>query len=135
MPEHDLGRLLATLDAGRRKGEFVYVERPGFDAPLAAAAEAMVREDGAVSYVIRRERVAALGLPPSEATFPCAWISLRVHSALDAVGLTAAFSAALGARGIPCNVLAGARHDHLLVPTDRADEALQVLGELQARHA
>jgi uncharacterized protein len=53
-----------------------------------------------------------------------------VHSALDAVGLTAAVSRALAAAGLSCNVLAGLHHDHLLVPAGRADEALAVLREL-----
>ena len=29
-----------------------------------------------------------------------------------------------------CNVLAGYHHDHLLVPAERGDEAVQVLREL-----
>ena len=46
-----------------------------------------------------------------------------MHSALEAVGLTAAVATALAAAGIPANVLAGYSHDHLLVPEDRADDA------------
>jgi hypothetical protein len=54
-------------------------------------------------------------------------ISLGVHSALEAVGLTAAVSAALAARGIASNIIAGKHHDHILVPLDRADDALAAL--------
>ncbi|MBG6106956.1 hypothetical protein [Frigoribacterium sp. CG_9.8] len=32
--------------------------------------------------------------------------------------------------GISCNVLAGAHHDHILVPLARTDDALRVLHEL-----
>ena len=53
-----------------------------------------------------------------------------MHSSLEAVGLTAALSGALAARGIACNVLAGYVHDHLLVPWDRADEATECLEAL-----
>ncbi len=60
-----------------------------------------------------------------------AWITLRVDSTLEQVGLTALFSRALADTGISCNVLAGLRHDHLLVPADRADEALEVLRGLR----
>jgi hypothetical protein len=37
---------------------------------------------------------------------------------------------ALADAGISCNVLAGFFHDHLLVPKDRADDALVVLRRL-----
>jgi len=39
-------------------------------------------------------------------------------------------SAALAASSIGCNVVAGAHHDHLFVPFDRAAEALAILGAL-----
>ena len=48
-----------------------------------------------------------------------------MDSTLEQVGLTALFSRALADAGISCNVLAGVHHDHLLVPADRADEALE----------
>ncbi len=57
-------------------------------------------------------------------------MTLDVHSALEAVGLTAAFSAPLAELGIACNVLAGYIHGHLLVPVDRADEAIGYLTAL-----
>ena len=45
----------------------------------------------------------------------------------DAVGLTAAFSTALGNAGISANVVAAYYHDHIFVPTDKAEKALNVL--------
>nr|WP_231980396.1 ACT domain-containing protein [Tessaracoccus coleopterorum] len=61
-----------------------------------------------------------------------AWITLTVHSSLEAVGLTAAVAGRLARAGIACNMLAGAHHDHLLVPTERADEVLLLLAGLSA---
>ena len=55
---------------------------------------------------------------------------LDVHSALDAVGLTAALSSALAEEGIAANVLAGYFHDHILVPADRVDDAIECLTRL-----
>jgi uncharacterized protein len=52
------------------------------------------------------------------------------NSSLQAVGLTAAVSGKLAAKGIPANVVAGFYHDHLFVPSDRAQEALAALREL-----
>jgi uncharacterized protein len=58
------------------------------------------------------------------------WITLSVHSALEAVGLTAAFSNALAQHNISCNVVAGYYHDHIFVPTHQSLEAIKVLENL-----
>jgi len=53
-----------------------------------------------------------------------------VHSALEGVGLTAAVTSALADMGIACNVVAGFHHDHLFVPWQRREEALDALRRL-----
>ena len=50
--------------------------------------------------------------------------NLEVNSALDAVGLTGAFANALAEAGLSCNVVAGAMHDHLFVPLNDVERAL-----------
>ena len=70
-----------------------------------------------------------LGLERS-AAFRC--IRLKVHSSLQAVGLTAAVSTWLARHGISANLLTGAYHDHLLVPEGDAQRALRVLEELSS---
>lgn len=62
--------------------------------------------------------------------FIAAWIRLDIHSALDAVGLTAAFSNALGKAHISCNVIAAYYHDHIFVAEKDAEKAMQVLKAL-----
>ena len=57
-------------------------------------------------------------------------ITLEIHSSLDAVGLTAAFSNALTSHGISANVIAGYYHDHIFVPKDKAKLAMKALIEL-----
>ena len=54
----------------------------------------------------------------------------KFESDLEAVGMTAAISRALADAGIACNVLAGSRHDHLLVPWNRRDDAVVILSGL-----
>ena len=125
--ERDLARLLGSLNVTARTGEFAFVARPAPDPALATSALAMVTEDEGITYVLPCEVADARGLPYD---FRAAWLTLGVHSALDAVGLTAAFASALARRGIACNVLAGFHHDHLLVPADRRDDALTVLAGL-----
>ncbi len=116
--ERDLARLLAGMRPELRPGEYVFVPGEPDDAL------ATVREPEGPSAVIAREAADAAGLPYD---FVAAWITLTVHSALDAVGLTAEVGARLADAGIACNVIAGARHDHLLVPHDRAQDALAAL--------
>ena len=59
-------------------------------------------------------------------------ITLKVHSSLTAVGLTAAVAGQLTRYGISANVIAGYYHDHIFVQAERADEAIQALSMLSA---
>lgn len=128
--EKDLGKLLATLDVRQREGVFVYATlQPGAplpDMPLSA----VITEVEGTTLVLRQTDADEAGLT---AEFPAAWLTLTVHSSLDSVGLTASVSAALAVAGIPCNVIAGFHHDHLLVPVDQVDEAMAALTALRER--
>ena len=83
-----------------------------------------VREDEGFTVVVPEEIAKRLGV---EIVFRSAWITLTAASALDDVGLTAAFSRLLGDAGISCNVVAGVHHDHIFVPEARGQEALRIL--------
>ena len=54
-------------------------------------------------------------------------ITLQIHSSLDAVGLTAAFSTASAKNNISANVVAGFYHDHILVAKQDAEKAIETL--------
>ena len=58
-------------------------------------------------------------------------ISLNVHSSLDAVGLTAAFSTKLAEKNISANVVAAYYHDHIFVPEAKAEQALAAISEFR----
>ncbi len=60
-------------------------------------------------------------------------ITLKVHSSLEAVGLTAAFASVLGEHNISANVVAGFYHDHIFVQSDRADSAMAALKTLSQK--
>lgn len=126
--EKDLHTLLAALRPVTREGDYVYALWPD-GKPLAGHIAAAVREAEGLTVVLPRTDADTLGL---KYDFVAAWITLQVHSSLEAVGLTAAVSAALTEAKISCNVLAGFHHDHLLVPVADAERALEVLHELSA---
>jgi hypothetical protein len=127
--EKNLQALLAGMHPVQRTGEYVYVLWP-HGRPLAPRIEAAVREAEGLTVVLPRTEADKEGLSYD---FVGAWITLEIHSALEAVGLTAAVSRALTDARISCNVLAGFHHDHLLVPAAEAARALEVLAELSAR--
>ena len=100
-------------------------------APANGAVVTVAEPEGR-TLVLPRERAASLGLAYG---FVASWITLRVHSSLDAVGLTAAVATALAAEGISANVVAGYYHDHVFVPWVRASDALDALRALGAGDA
>ncbi|CAM5654747.1 ACT domain-containing protein [Streptomyces atroolivaceus] len=127
--ERDLRTLLHGLRPELRPGRYVYVTLPGGDVPRSVTPVVTVSEQEGLTLVVQEAQAVAAGL---DHHFVAGWITLRVHSALEAVGLTAAVSLALTDAGISCNVVAGFHHDHLFVPYARAAEAVQVLEALAA---
>ncbi len=124
--ERDLAKLLDDLDVERREGVYTFVT--GEWPVLAPEAHATVIEPEGHTYVVTVDDAHRAGAP---VTFEAAWLTLRVHSALDGVGLTAAVSKVLADAGIACNMLAGYHHDHLLVPVARAGDAISLLRSLR----
>ncbi len=128
-PVSDLATLLATMAPALDPQAWAWCLLPAGEAAPADAL-ACVREPEGTTVVVPEPTALARGWP---VLFRCAWIMLRVHSDLAAVGLTAAVAGALAQAGISCNVVAGVHHDHLFVPVDRAQDALATLRRLQAR--
>ena len=127
-PVSDLAELLAGLDPELHEGEYVFCTvPPDMDLPAGLDPVVTVREAAGRTLVLTRDAAENAGLA---GTFRSAWITLRVRSALTAVGLTAAVATALTRDGIACNVSAGFHHDHLFVPVDQADRALAALAAL-----
>lgn len=123
----DLRDLLRGLDPIQRPGVWVYAELPK-DAPCPAGTVFTVMENEGRTVVLLEDDARNAGLQP---LFRAAWITLCVHSALEAFGLVVQVSSRLADVGMPCNIIAGARHDHILVPYDEVREALKALRDLQ----
>lgn len=99
-------------------------ERTG---PVPAGALALFREAEGLSLILPDDEALRLDLPRE---MPMRRITLGVHSALDGVGLTAAVAGALAREGIACNMVAAYHHDHVFVPAQMAERALELLQEL-----
>lgn len=126
--ETDLVVILENLTVATRPGTFAVTRADG-PVALGDGVAALIGEPEGVTVVAERDVAQARGW---DVAFEAAWLTLDVHTSLDAVGVTAAVATALAARGIPCNVLAGYFHDHLLVPTDRVDDAIDCLRTLRS---
>jgi hypothetical protein len=128
LPVTNLAVLLQSMSPLLNPGAYVFATVHEALALDLRQVVACVREPEGLSVVLAVADARRCGLPTE---VPFAWITLSVHSDLQAVGLTAAFAAALGAEGISCNVVAGHQHDHIFVPLARAQDAMAALHALQ----
>jgi len=122
--EKDLATLLATMEPRLQEGDFVFCSVPLIDGVDLKEVVLFFREQEGVTLILRKEIADRLGFAYG---FVAAWITLTVHSSLEAVELTAAFSKALAAAEISCNVVAGYYHDHIFVGKKEAGRAMDVL--------
>lgn len=128
---NDLGVLLASMEPVLNEGVYLFAVLPDKHPMPLGEAVAAVREAEGWTVVVEESKAAHYGL---EGSFRAAWMTLNVHSDLEAVGLTAAFAAALGKENISCNVIAGCFHDHIFVPHHQAQKAVRTLQALQRQY-
>ncbi|WP_259781639.1 ACT domain-containing protein [Aestuariispira ectoiniformans] len=129
--ETNLEKLIASMEPVLRPGEFVFMTFPfGERVPNALEPVMLFHEAEGTTIIVDKETADHLEL---EYVFPCHMITLNVHSALEAVGFMAQVATVLAEAGIPVNPVAGYFHDHIFVPSDRADDALSILQLLAAK--
>ena len=122
--ETDLAKLLKDMKPELNEGEYVFCIIDTFQQAVALNPVCIFQESEAVTIVLHKQQADDAALPYS---MTCAWITLTVHSSLEAVGLTAAVSNALADVNISCNVAAAYYHDHIFVPVRDAQRAMDVL--------
>lgn len=127
--ETALATLLRSMSPQLHEGDYVFCTLPDQRIPEGCEIIGSFREQEGLTLILERQQAQQAGLAFE---YVAARITLNVHSALEAVGLTAAFASALGKAGISCNVIAGYYHDHLFVGRGDAERALQVLRQLAA---
>ena len=126
--ETDLQKLLQNLTPELNEGAYVFCTLgPNETTVIPDETIAWFHECEGMTVVLPISHANKLNLPY---TSVFSWITLNIHSSLEAVGLTAAVSQALSQAGISCNIIAAYYHDHLFVPLDSAHHALKILRKL-----
>lgn len=123
----DLATLLRQMTPQLNNGEYVFATVKDLTVIERSDTICEFKEKEGVTIVIEKGKADLLGL---HYEFVASWITLSVHSSLEAVGLTAIFSAALAQSKISCNVIAGYYHDHIFVDQKDANKAMKVLKDL-----
>ncbi len=125
--ETNLQALLKTMRPKLNEGDYVYCTVPTLNNIEPKEIIGLFKEEEGWTIILNKQLADKLGL---SYTFVAAWITLTIHSSLEAVGLTAAFATALGNEGISCNVVAAYYHDHIFVAKRDAEKAMSALHKL-----
>ena len=122
--ETNLQTLLKTMSPKLNEGDYVYCTVTTLNNIDPKEIIGLFKEEEGWTVILNKKLADNLGL---SYTYISAWITLTIHSSLEAVGLTAAFATALGNEGISCNVVAAYYHDHIFVTKGDAEKAMVVL--------
>jgi hypothetical protein len=122
--EKNLEKLLQSMKPFHNVGDYVFCVVNDMTALNNSDIVMFFREAEGFTVIIKKELADGLKL---EYSFVASWITLTVHSSLEAVGLTAAFSKALSQEGISCNVVAAFYHDHIFISKKDTDKAMEIL--------
>jgi len=124
--EKNLETLLKTMKPRLNEGDFVFCTVSELTLVHISDVVLTFKEQEGITIVVKKEMADAWHLDYS---FIASWITLTVHSSLEAAGLTAAFSKALADYGIGCNVVAAYYHDHIFVDRNDAEKAIKILNQ------
>jgi len=122
--ETDLRKLLQNMKPERNPQEYVFCLVDSYERAVRLQPLCMFREKEGFTVILPRQQADQEAFSYSAV---CAWITLTVHSSLEAVGLTAAVSKDLTEANISCNIVAAYHHDHLFVPIADAEKAMEIL--------
>lgn len=124
--ETNLEKILANLQPilAQELYVFCFLDCPCLpDFPVRAC----IGEQEGMTLIMRQEEADLQGF-----SYEGVWrlITRRVHSSLQAVGLTARVSTLLSDAGISANMVAGYYHDHMFVPAGAAMASCDLLSQL-----
>lgn len=125
--ETNLTELIKNMKPELNTGEYVFITVADMASVDISKVVSLFKEEEGYTVVVEKSIADEWNF---KYEYVAAWITLTVHSSLEAVGLTAAFSNALAAAGISCNVVAAYYHDHIFVDIKEADNAIKVLQQM-----
>ncbi len=129
--EANLAQLVQGMTPKLNKGTYVFCTLKNTHTFDWDAVICTFKETEGTTVVLAKEKADEYQL---HYEYVAAWITLLIHSSLEAVGFTAAVSAALAEHHISCNVVAAYHHDHLFVATKDAEKAVKVLTDLSKKY-
>jgi uncharacterized protein len=127
--ETDLATLLKNMQPScdRRMFVFVSIDEVRYK-QLQIVPMGIFRETEGITIIASQEDADLEALPYSDIW---ALITLTVHSSLTAIGFLAAVTQKLAAAGISVNAISAYYHDHLFIPWNDRDRALNLLMDLR----
>jgi hypothetical protein len=125
--ETNLQTLLQNMTPLLNPDDYVYCTVPSLNNIDTNHILGLFKESEGFTIILKKEIADELNL---QYTYIATWITLTIHSSLEATGLTAAFAAALAQENISCNVVAAYYHDHIFVAKKDAERAMEALRKL-----
>jgi hypothetical protein len=125
--ETNFSRLIKSMKPVLNEGEYVFCSFSNAESLDMKEAICVSREKEGFSVIFPKSLADEKKYPY---TFVSSWITLTIHSSLEAVGLTAAVSRALAENNLSCNVVAGYHHDHVFVARRDTERAIRILMDI-----
>jgi hypothetical protein len=121
----ELNRLVREMQPVLHERPYMFCAvRPGGEAGLPFEPIGLFREDEGITVIITAEEAESAGFTCSD---QWAHITLQVWSPLEAVGFIAIVASELARAGISVNPVSAFHHDHLFVPWEKREEAMELL--------
>ena len=115
---------LRSLNPQLNEGKYVFACVEDVEVVSRSSTVLEFQEKEGTTVILLQDEADRLGLSYS---YVAAWITMKTPTALDAIGITATFARLLADHNISCNVVAGYHHDHIFVPYDARQQAIEVL--------